>query len=71
MSEKPPKSKNSSYQNLIEHKCDLQINTKDEQYTCNVSELLRDLYRKIYDLESRLVKLENQTIGAPPDDQHD
>ena len=65
------KSKNSSYQNLLEHKCELVVNTKDEQYSLNVSELVRDLYQKTYQLEARVAKLEKMAedlkTGAAPD----
>lgn len=57
--EKPPKSTNSSYQNLLEGKTELVISTKDEVYSCNVSELLRDLYQKYYNAEKQLAQLNN------------
>jgi hypothetical protein len=66
-SDKPAKSANSSYQNLLEGKCEMVVTTKDEQYQCNVSELLRDLYQKHYATEKQLAQLiQAATPGAPP-----
>jgi hypothetical protein len=51
----------SSYQNLVEGKLELIFKAeKDEELKINYSELLRDLYKKVYSLESMVQRLEAQ-----------
>lgn len=48
----------SSYQNLVEGKCELIAKHPDTEDKLNVTELLRDLYQKVYKIEQRLLKIE-------------
>lgn len=53
----------SSYQLLVEKKLEFIIKSdKDDQISINISELLRDLYIKIYKLEAAYHELKNKEL---------
>lgn len=47
----------SSYQTLLEGHCEVLVKTEDQEFTLNISELLRDLYQKHYAMAKKLDKL--------------
>lgn len=60
----------SSYQNLVEGKLELIFKSeKDEELKINFSELLRDLYKKVYGLQTELSSLESR-VAKPETDEH-
>ena len=54
----PPANANyNSYQNLLEGKLEVIVSNNEKTNFLNVSELLRDLYQKHYELRAELTKL--------------
>jgi hypothetical protein len=50
----PAAPKRSSYQNLMEGRAEIVLKNEATDSILNVSELLRDLYKSIYDLKLRI-----------------
>jgi hypothetical protein len=60
----------SSYQNLVEGKLELIFKSeKDEELKINFSELMRDLYKKVYSLQTEISSLESR-VPKPETDEH-
>jgi hypothetical protein len=53
----PPNANYNSYQNLIEGKLEVVVSNNEKTNYLNVSELLRDLYQKHYELRADYNKL--------------
>ena len=59
MSETPPPTPTSSFQNLMEHKCEIIFKNPETEDQLCATELFRDLYRKHYELLKLAVSKEN------------
>jgi hypothetical protein len=53
----PNNVKYNSFQNLTEGKLEVIVSNQEKTNFMNVSELLRDLYNKIYELQAKIDKL--------------